>query len=216
MSYEKDSQGFKLYNILTTYGDQWKLNIKQNPNIVLDNLKQFDDKWEKYNPRKNINRWGLSVTNLDGILGAGPDLDSIPEYNKENNTNITEFDFVVPTPAYDIVKFYCDPFKEWLFRSHILKLRAGGFFPDHIDNIGHTINCFRLIVPLQVCNPIDKGYFIFDDRILNWEYGHLYFLNICKRHTIFNTNLNQDHIVLILNIKLTWESVRAVTKLLIL
>ena len=51
MSYEKYSQGFKLFNILTTYGDLWKLDIKRNPNQVLDNLKQFDDKWFQYNPR---------------------------------------------------------------------------------------------------------------------------------------------------------------------
>ena len=53
---------FELFNILTTYGDQVKLNIYQNPNIILEGLIQFDDNWTKYNPRKNINRWGLSVT----------------------------------------------------------------------------------------------------------------------------------------------------------
>ena len=113
---------FELFNILTTYGDQVKLNIYQNPNIILEGLIQFDDNWTKYNPRKNINRWGLSVTNLDGNLGPGPDLDSLYEYNKENNTNISESSFTVPTPVYDIVAHYCDPFKEWLFRPHILKL----------------------------------------------------------------------------------------------
>ena len=40
-----------------------------------------------------------------------------------------------------------------------------------------------------------------DNQIINWEYGHIYFVNICKRHTVFNTNLNQDHVVLIMNIR---------------
>ena len=205
---------FELFNILTTYGDQVKLNIYQNPNIILEGLIQFDDNWTKYNPRKNINRWGLSVTNLDGNLGPGPDLDSLYEYNKENNTNITESNFIVPTPVYDVVKLYCDPFKEWLFRSHILKLGPGGFFPNHIDNYGTQINSFRLLVPLQVCNPLEGGYFIYQyNNVLHWNYGSLYFLNTCKRHTIFNANDEDDHIVLIMNVELTKESVETVTNL---
>ena len=205
---------FELFNTITAYGDQIKLTINNHPDLILDNLKQFDNNWTKYNPRKDINRWGLSVTNLDGKLGPGPDLDSLYEYNKENNTNISESDFIVPTPVYDIVKSYCDPFKEWLFRSHILKLRPGGFFPNHVDNIGPTIDSFRLLVPLQVCDPKDFGYFIYDqNKILFWDYGHLYFLNTCKRHIIFNANNEQDHIVLIMNVKLTKESVSTVTNL---
>ena len=189
---------FELFNIITAYGDQNKLDIYQSPYTILNDLKHFNDKWAPYNPRKNINRWGLSVTNLDGRLGPGPDLDSLYEYNKENNTNYSELDFNVPTPVYDIVKSYCDPVKEWLFRSHILKLEPGGFFPDHVDNIGPTIDSFRLLVPLQVCDPKDFGYFIYDqNKILFWDYGHLYFVNTCKRHTIFNANNEQDHIVLI-------------------
>ena len=205
---------FELFNILTAYGDQIQLNLERDPYIILNDLKQFDNKWEQYNPRKNINRWGLSVTNLDGSLGPGPDLDSLYEYNKENNTNISESDFIVPTPVYDIVRQYCEPFKEWLFRSHILKLGPGGFFPNHVDNIGPTINSFRLLVPLQVCDPKDNGYFIYEqNKILFWKYGCLYFFNTCKRHTIFNANDEYDHIVLIMNIKLTEESVSTVTSL---
>ena len=206
---------FELFNILTAYGNQVKLNIWKKPEDTLKKLKQLDNDWSKYNPRKNINRWGLSVTNLNGKLGPGPDLDSLCEYNNENKTNYNELDFNVPTPVYNIVKDYCDPFKEWLFRSHILKLPPGGFFPNHIDNIGITIKSFRLLVPLQVCNADDGGYFIFEqNRIFSWTYGSLYFLNTCKRHTVFNTNAtNYDHIVLIMNVKLTKESVSMVTNL---
>jgi len=215
MSYEKYSQGFKLFNILTTYGDRWKLDIKHKPNIVLDKLKQFDDDWQQYNPRKVIPRLGLSVTNLDGVLGPGPDLDSLYELKHGYDKPYNENDFTVPTPVYDIVSHYCDPFKEWLSRTHILKLPAGGYFPDHIDNRGPAIDSFRLLVPLQACNSNEGGYFIYKNRIVNWEQGTMYFVNTCKRHAAFNTNEILDHIVLILNVKLTWESVRVATKLLI-
>ena len=205
---------FELFNTLTAFGDLIRLTVWEDPDSILNNLKQFDNNWVKYNPRKDINRWGLSVTNLDGNLGPGPDLDSLYEYNKENNTNITESNFIVPTPVYDVVKLYCDPFKEWLFRSHILKLKPGGFFPSHVDNIGSTIDSFRLIVPLQVCDPKDKGYFIYEqNKILFWEYGNLHFFNTCKRHLIFNANDEYDHIVLIMNVELTKESVETVTNL---
>ena len=215
---------FELFNTLIAYGDQFRLKISENPKVILQKLEQFNDKWSKYNPRKDINRWGLSVTNLDGKLGPGPDLDSLYEYNKENNTKHGELDFNIPTPVYNIVKNYCDPFKEWLFRSHILKLPPGGFFPNHIDNMGSNINSFRLLVPFQVCNPFDGGYFIYEKKeILNWKYGYLYFLNTCKTHTIFNSNSsslddsypydNRNHVVLILNIKLTKQSVSTVLNL---
>ena len=206
-------KNFELFNILTAYGDQFELDIRRNPHITLKDIKQFDNNWSKYNPRKDINRFGLSVTNLDGKIGLGPDLDSLDEYNKENNTNYIELDFSTPTPVYDVVKYYCEPFKEWLFRSHILKLPPGGFFPNHIDNYGTQIDSFRLLVPLQVCNARDGGYFVYEhDKILNWDYGSLYFLNTCKVHTIFNSNCSVDHIVLIMNVKLTHESVEAVTE----
>ena len=215
MSYEKYSQGFRLFNILTTYGDIWKLKIREDPNIVLEKLKQFDNDWYPYNSRKDVSRWGLSITNLDGVFGPGPDLDSLYELKHGQDQTHHENDFNVPTAAYDIVSNFCDPFKEWLSRTHILKLSAGGYFPDHIDNRGPAIDSFRLIVPLQTANASEGGYFIFDNQIINWDYGNVYFLNTCKRHTAFNTNEEFDHIVLVMNIRLTWESVRAATKLLI-
>lgn len=207
---------FELFNILTAYGDQVRLNIELDPPIILKDLEQFNNKWERYNPRKNINRWGLSVTNLDGKLGPGPDLDSLYEYNKENNTNYSELDFNVPTPAYDIVSKYCDPFKKWLFRTHILKLGPGGFFPNHVDNLGPTIDSFRLLVPLQICNPYNGCYFVYDqNKLLYWEYGRLHFFNTCKHHTVFNANPVEDHIVLIMNVKLTKDSVAKVTNIIL-
>ena len=157
----------------------------------------------------------LSITNLDGVFGPGPDLDSLYELKHGQDQTHHENDFNVPTAAYDIVSNFCDPFKEWLSRTHILKLSAGGYFPDHIDNRGPAIDSFRLLVPLQTANASEGGYFIFDNQIINWDYGNIYFVNTCKRHTAFNTNEEFDHIVLVMNVRLTWESVRAVTKLLI-
>ena len=197
---------FDLYNKLTAYGDQYAFNIYVDPQKVLDSLKQFDNDWTQYNPRKlPNNRFGLSITNINGKLGPGPDLDSLPEYNKENNTDLDEKDFVVPTPVYDIFKDCFDPFKQWLFRTHIIQLRPGGFFPSHIDNYGPTIPSFRLFLPLEHCNP-QRGYFIIEDRMLHWEHGRMYFINTCKRHLLFNPSFSNMTFV-VLNVSLSTESV---------
>ena len=108
---------YDLYNALIAYGDQYPLQISVNCNEILSELRFFESDWTQYNPRKlPNNRVALSITNSNGILGAGPDLDSLPEYNSEHGTYLDEQDFVVPTPVYDIFAECFDPFSEWLFR----------------------------------------------------------------------------------------------------
>ena len=45
---------FELFNIITAYGDQVNLTVEEDPDSILNNLKQFDNNWSKYNPRKDI------------------------------------------------------------------------------------------------------------------------------------------------------------------
>ena len=198
---------YDLYNTLIVYGDQYPLQISVNCSKVLSELRFFESDWTQYNPRKLANnRVALSITNLDGILGAGPDLDSLPEYNSENGTYLDEQDFVVPTPVYDIFADCFDPFSEWLFRCHVIRLSPGGNFPPHIDNYGTTISSFRLFIPLENCNPY-QGYFILEDRILRWNHGTMYFINTCKRHLLFNP-AGGNMTFVVLNVSLNSESVQ--------
>jgi len=196
---------FNLFNTLTTYGDQYALRLRVELDKVLSELGNFDNSWTPYNPRKKNNRWGLSITNLDGKLGAGPDLDSLREYNKEHNTTMTEQDFTVPTPVYEIFKDVCDPIKQWLIRCHVLQLRPGGYFPAHVDNYGTNIDSFRLIIPLENMNP-DHSWFMLEDKIVRWEHGDVYFLNTCKQHTLFNAGFKNMTMV-VLNVVLEKEVV---------
>ena len=78
------------YNNLLTFGDVIELRLNCNVSKLLYNTKQYE--WKRYNPRKDIPRYGLSVTSLDGSLN-GIDLDSIAEYNKENGTSYNESSF---------------------------------------------------------------------------------------------------------------------------
>ena len=38
---------FELFNIITAYGDQVNLTVEEDPDSILNNLKQFDNNWSK-------------------------------------------------------------------------------------------------------------------------------------------------------------------------
>ena len=59
---------------------------------LMKEMEPFKDEWKPYNVRKPNNRWGLSITSLDGGLSGIPDLDSLYEYNKKNGTTIANQD----------------------------------------------------------------------------------------------------------------------------
>ena len=171
------------YEHLALLGKQYPLTYQlPNPHQKVDiTEEQFE--YVKYNPRKDIDRWGLSLTSLDGEMSGSPDLDSLLEYNRENNTQYREDDFNVKTPAYHHFEEVLKPFEPWLFRTHILKLNPGGYFPPHRDALG--LGACRLIVPLKNCNPPSVN-FVLDNEILTWEEGRLYFVDTIKMHYIFN------------------------------
>ena len=149
-------------------------------------LKLFDDKWVQYNPRKNIPRYGLSITSLDGGFSGRPDLDSLKEYNIEHNLNLDEPDFKTLTPMWPYVESALSKFKNHLGRTHIIKKYAGGQFPSHRDHYERENKSFRLFLPIYNCNP-PFNYFILDDKILHFEHGRLYYLNTCKEHIVFTS-----------------------------
>jgi len=187
------------YSRLLTYGDVIPLKFTCNPSKLLKEVKDFE--YKQYNPRKDIPRSGLSITSLEGKLD-GIDLDSIVEYNKENNVHYTELDFNTVTDVYhkspeiqEVVK----PFKEYLGRSHVLYLPAGGYFPPHRDlpHYREDQQSMRILIPLQDCNP-PWMYFIHDGNILNFEHGRAYFVNTNKVHSLFSF---RDSYMIVLNVQ---------------
>ena len=113
-------------------------------------IKDFE--WKQYNPRKEINRYGLSVTSSDGTRN-GIDLDSLYEYNRENNTKFDEDSFKTFTDVYyksEEVQKLVEPFKPWLWRTHFLNFRKGGYFPPHRDKrTSKEQKSMRLLVPIS-------------------------------------------------------------------
>ena len=193
-----------LYNELLNYGDFFPLKSAiDGPKLVSWSEGEFE--YVKYNPRKNIDRYGLSITSLDGGLSGIPDLDSLQEYNTLNDTSYTEKDFTTFTPVYEentYLQRFLEPYKIHLFRTHIIKLNPGGYFPRHRDYYQNIFNHIRLITPLK--NPCT---FLLEDKVLNWSPGLLYFLNTAKEHVLFNAT-NKPSYWLVINYNLTGSSFR--------
>jgi hypothetical protein len=186
--------------------DQWDLRQTQ---LVLDRHQG----WKQYNPRKQNNRQGLSVTSLDGGFSGIPDLDSLLEYNRENNTNLTEADFQCRTSIVNHLPELnplLDEFNSTLGRCHFLRLNAGGFFPPHRDN-GLVVpsRSFRIIVPLTNTGK-HHWKWIQQDQILNLEPGRTYCINTTKEHSVFS--FVDNCCMLVLNITATEASIKQVAK----
>ena len=194
-----------MYSDLLTYGDFIQLKNSCNSKELLEEIKDFE--WKQYNPRKNVNRYGLSITSNDGSLN-GEDLDSLYEYSKEKGRICDEDEFTTLTDVYyksKEVQKLVDPFKPWLCRTHFLNFRKGGYFPPHVDFRGTKGKQFiRLLVPIKKCNP-SWLYFMYEDKLLNFSRGYTYFLNTNKKHAIFS--FDDDSIMLVMNIKVCKESI---------
>ena len=82
-----------LYECLSRYGDIYGLRQEIRTSEVEKQLKLYENDWIQYNSRKKIDRWGLSITSLDGGMSGIPDLDSLKEYNIKHNLNLDETNF---------------------------------------------------------------------------------------------------------------------------
>ena len=96
------------YNSLLTYGDFIPLKVTCNVNKLFEEIKDFS--FEKYNPRKpHINRYGLSITSLNGELG-GIDLDSFKEAVKSGEIHPLDAKLGVADGIYrgvaDVAKYF--------------------------------------------------------------------------------------------------------------
>ena len=178
-----------LTDLITHYGDVIELNF---PAWNCDKAKTVLEKhpgWVQYNPRKSINRKGLSVTSLDGGFSGIPDLDSLREYNILNNTSFTELDFKNRTSITNHISELnqlLDAFPDH-GRCHFLKLDQGGFFPPHRDN-GTSSSLpftFRIIVPVYNFQRPNLTW-VQENNILSLVHGQVYFINTTKVHYLFS------------------------------
>lgn len=159
--------------------------IEQFESVIKINLPKVDFKnlqvpWKPYNPRKEIKRFGCSITSLDGQNSGIPDLDSLYEYNKLHGTEYSEMSFQVKTEFYKYFSFLDQIFE--LGRSHFLKLESGAFFPYHRD---FDLDCFRLIYTWKGCQPSNLVW-ILENQVVPLENENWYYINTKKPHALFS------------------------------
>lgn len=202
----------ELYNNLTVYGSHYKTRHTLKNHEEFINWTENNFQYVKYNPRKNINRYGLSITSLDGNMSGIPDLDSLIEYKNVTGIQYYEQHFKAKTPVYYYkdLEIILKPIENSIMRSHVLKLGPGGFFPPHRDYFSTYFDNFRAIIPLKNMNPPNYN-FILENKILNWNLGSLYFLDTAKMHYVFNAG-PQDMYMIVLNIELTKDTLKFVTE----
>jgi len=201
---------FSMLTSLTQLGDVYATThkFKDSEKFVRWTEENFD--YVRYNPRKKVERYGLSITSLHGNIDGIPDLDSLYEYNIENNTLYKEEDFKTKTPVYenqDLQQCVRD-FEPYFFRTHILKLDPGGYFPPHRD-LQSGMNSFRLIVPLSNCDFPGVNFIVDENIIRKWYTGHVHFVNTLKEHILFNASFEPSY-WLIMNIEVKEEAIKKV------
>lgn len=187
---------------LLSMGDWLKLG-RFNEKQILVELEEFSSQWKKYNPRTLNNRFGLSVTSFDGQLSGVPDLDSLHQYNIENNTNLKNYDCTLKTAVYEKsseLQNILAPYLPWLTRCHFIKLNKGGFFPEHydIDKLEYNHDEIRLIAMIKNCSS-STFKFCYEDQVkTSLQDGQIYYFNANKRHTVFSTTNNSIQLVIVL------------------
>lgn len=208
-----DTSRLDLLLYLNSLGDVVNLRPYADPHLLLKEISAFDDHWHLYNPSKpGYQRWGLSVTSLDGGLSGEPDLYSLKEYNSTKGTEYCENDFTTPTPVYHgsiTLRNALDPFGK-LGRTHFLKLGRGGFFPPHRDNALIDPECFRLFINLNYNQ--DAYSFVINGQQRLFEAGHLYLVNTSLAHSLFS--FHEFTYFVVVNVPLTRDHVERVNRVL--
>ena len=201
-----------IYLHLTSLGDVVPLDFTIDVKKLNTEIEQFKNDWKKYHPRKTVDfgREALALTSLDGEL-AGINLDSLREHNAEHNTKYREQDFDRKTPVAEKLTALhplLDMF-DTLGRSHLIKLRRGGYFPPHRDAKILDAGCYRILTMLDNCQSKDLVFLLGDQR-LHMEIGRPYLVNTRKLHTVFS--FTDNSVQCVLNIPLTAENYTAVVK----
>lgn len=191
-----------LTDFITNFGnvielDFPKFNIQQFTDVLLKH-----PGWKPYQPHKlGNNRFGLSVTSLDGGYSGEPDLYSLTEYRAMTGKGYSEYDFNKRTSIVEMLPQlnpFLDFFTPALGRVHFIRLDKGGFFPPHRDNgLFVEVESYRILVPIYGFGINDMKW-IQEEQILNLREGNFYFINTTRAHSLFS--FTDNCIMLVLNV----------------
>jgi hypothetical protein len=194
---------------LLTLGNFEPLRIHLNQWECLTQLEQFKDDWVDYLPRTDRpnNRKALTLTNLPGKTHR--DVPSLAQACHEAGRRLSELEFNQRTDVFH----KCPALSSWLEpwgdvgRTFLVNSNTGGFFVPHRDHPSLPRQCFRLVVFLQNCGPLQYDWWQ-DDRKMNIKEGQVYYVNTRMTHRTISWVDNSMH--LIVNVPFTSENVARV------
>ena len=191
---------------LLNLGSFEPLNIQINLEQYLQEIKQFDNDWIDYLPRTDRpnNRKALTLTNLPGKTHT--DVPSLAQASYAAGRRLSELEFNEKTEVYNACTSLHPFLDQWqpLGRTFIVQSNIGGYFVPHRDHPSMPRECFRLIVFLNNCGPLQYDW-LMDDKKLNIQMGQVYYVNTRMTHRTISWVNDSQH--LILNIPFTTENV---------
>jgi len=197
-----DSIAFTKYISMEDW-KQFRYNIDHKE--IMKELSLFPrDEWQRYNPRKPIERYCLDLTQ---IPNGNENVSSLKEFNEASGKRYQNHDFTETTDVYDSlpsIQKLLTPFKPWLGRSHIIRIDAGGYFPPHYDTVVSDDSVYD--VRMVACiNNINKNNFkwLHEDKAVPLETGQVWFANTGKPHSVFS--FTDDAIILVANLRFDKE-----------
>lgn len=191
-----------LTDFIVNFGDVIRLDFPHWDTLKMTNILLKHPGWKVYQPQKpGYNRYGLSVTSLDGGFSGEPDLFSLKEYYMTTGKVYNEIDFKRRTSVVEYfpeVNELLDFFEPNIGRTHFLRLDKGGFFPPHRDNGRIVLSpTFRILVPINNFGINDMKW-IQEEKVLKLNTGEVYFINTSKAHSLFS--FVDNCIMLVLNV----------------
>lgn len=185
------------------------LNIHIDLQKYMQEIAQFNNDWVDYLPRTDRpnNRRALTLTNLPDKTHK--DVPSLAEASYAAGRRLSELEFNEPTDVYRSCTSLYPFLDQWqpLGRTFIVQSNTGGYFVPHRDHPSMPRECFRLIVFLNNCGPLQYDW-LMDDRKMNIQMGQVYYVNTRMTHRTISWVDNSQH--LILNIPFTTENVAKV------
>ena len=182
------------------------LNIHIDLNKYMQEIAQFDNDWVDYLPRtdRSNDRRALTLTNLLGKTHK--DVPSLAEASYAAGRRLSELEFNEPTDVYRACTSLHSFLDSWqpLGRTFIVQSNIGGYFVPHRDHPSMPRECFRLIVFLNNCGPLQYDW-LMDDRKMNIQMGQVYYVNTRMTHRTISWVNNSQH--LILNVPFTTTNV---------
>jgi hypothetical protein len=182
------------------------LNIHIDLQKYMQEIAQFNNDWVDYLPRTDRpnNRQALTLTNLPGKTHK--DVPSLAEASYAAGRRLSELEFNEPTDVYNACTSLQPFLNSWqpLGRTFIVQSNTGGYFVPHRDHPSMPRECFRLIVFLNNCGPLQYDW-LMDDRKMNIQMGQVYYVNTRMTHRTISWVDNSQH--LILNVPFTTDNV---------